>query len=228
MSLKSEVRSLNMATKGKQLLFNLRERERERERERSYFSCGRRGRCWSFLRGNPALDEVARELVTVHPDLFGGLSKKSAGCLLIEQHRKRENWSRKQSGTNEQSNTSNTGLFIQLIKANWNGGRETSCSASPSVFHSACEKKTKFWFIQISVFVRGQKMSSELTIARPEPPNRQTNPPNRPTKCKTLQCIQAKISKTLDKRSTLIFCSKLHRTKTELIRKLLPYPEFVK
>ena len=107
-----------------------------------------------FLRGHPALDEVAWELVTVHPDLFAGLSKKSAGDLLIEQHRKRENWSRKQSGTNEQSNTSNTGLCIQLIKATLNGGGETSCS----VFHSACEKKKKFFLVQISVhvFVRGQ------------------------------------------------------------------------
>ena len=65
-----------------------------------------------------SLDEVARELMTMHPDLFAGLSKKSAGGLLIEQHRKRENWSRKQPGTNKLSNTSNTGLFIQLIKAN--------------------------------------------------------------------------------------------------------------
>ena len=71
-----------------------------------------------FLRGHPALDEVARELATVHPDLFASLSKKSAGDRLLEQHRKRENWSRKQSGTNEQSYTSNTGLFLQLIKAN--------------------------------------------------------------------------------------------------------------
>ena len=44
-----------------------------------------------------------------------------------------------------------------------------------------------------SVFVRGLKMSSELIhllldkmMARLEPRNRQTNPPNRPTKCKTV------------------------------------------
>ena len=55
------------------------------------------------------------------------------------------------------------------------------------------KKKKKFLFFQISVFVRGQKMSSELihllldkTMARPQPRNRQTNPPNRPTKCKTV------------------------------------------
>ena len=70
-----------------------------------------------ILCGHPALDEVAQELVTVHPDLFAGLFKKSAGDRLLEQHRKRQNWSRKQSGTSEQANTSNTGLFIQLIKA---------------------------------------------------------------------------------------------------------------
>ena len=38
----------------------------------------------------------------------------------------------------------------------------------------------------------------------------------------TLQCIQAKISKTLDKRSTLIFAANCTEKKTELIRKLLP------
>ena len=72
-----------------------------------------------------------------------------------------------------------------------------------------------FFFVQISVFVRGPKVSSELihllldkiggsvlqccfffvhypldkTMALPEPRNRRTNPPNRPTKswkCKTV------------------------------------------
>ena len=109
--------------------------------------------------------------------------------FLSNSTEREKTWAGSKAGTNEQSNTSNTGLFIHLIKANWNGGRETSCS----VFHSACEKKKKFFFVQISVFVRGQKMSSELihllldkTMARPEPRNRQTNPPNRPTKCKTV------------------------------------------
>ena len=42
-----------------------------------------------------------------------------------------------------------------------------------------------------------------------------------------IQCIQAKISKTLDKRSTLIFAANCTEQKPcELIRKLLPYPEF--
>ena len=57
-------------------------------------------------------------------------------------------------------------------------GQETSCS----VFHFACEKKKKkFFFVQISVFVRGQKKSSELiqllldkTMAHSELPIRQT------------------------------------------------------
>ena len=120
-----------MATKGKQLRFN-------QEREREILLLLRQARAKGvgvFLRGHSALDDwVARELVTVHPDLFAGLSKKSAGDLIIEQHRKRENWSRKQSGTNEQSNTSNTGLFIQLIKANWNGAeRLAAASSTPHV-----------------------------------------------------------------------------------------------
>ena len=71
-----------------------------------------------LLRGHPSRDEVSPQLVTLHPDLFAGLTKKSAGgrlYILLEQHRKRETWSRKQSGTNEESNT---GLYIQLIKAN--------------------------------------------------------------------------------------------------------------
>ena len=48
--------------------------------------------------------------------------------------------------------------------------------AAASSMHSACEKKKKFFFVQISVFVRGQKMGSELihllldkTMVRPEP-----------------------------------------------------------
>ena len=72
-----------MATKGKQLRFNLK-------REREILLLLRQARAKGvgvFLRGHPALDEVARELVTVHPDLFAGLSKKSAGDLLIKQHR---------------------------------------------------------------------------------------------------------------------------------------------
>ena len=170
-----------MATKGKRLRF---------EREMLLLCQARAQGVGVFLRGHPAPDEVARELVTLHSGLFAGLSRKSAGDrlnLLLEQHRKSEKWSTKQSGTNEQSDTPNTGLFIQLIKANWNRGRETSCS----VLQSACEKK-KFFFVQIYVFVRGQK-SSELiqllldkAMAHSQLRNRQTNPPNRPTKCKTV------------------------------------------
>ena len=65
-----------MATKGKQLRFNL-----ARERSREILLLLRQARAKGvgvFLRGHPAPDEVARELVTVHSDLFAGLSKKSA------------------------------------------------------------------------------------------------------------------------------------------------------
>ena len=116
-----------MANKGKQLRFEL---------ERKILLLLRQARARGvgvFLRGHPALDKVARELVTLHPNLFAGLSETFAGdrlYLLLEQHRKRENWSRKQSGANEQSNTSNTGLCIQQIKANWNGGRRLATASS--------------------------------------------------------------------------------------------------
>ena len=85
-----------------------------------------------------------------------------------------------------ETKTSNTGLFVQLVKTKlspnilqW--GQETSSS----VFRYTCEKKKKFFFVQISVFVGDQKQSSELvqllldeTMAHPEPQNRQTNPSN--------------------------------------------------
>ena len=57
--------------------------------------------------------------------------------------------------------------------------------AAVSSMHSACEKKKKFFFVQISVFVRGQKMGSELihllldkTMVRPDPWT--TKPSNKP------------------------------------------------
>ena len=82
-----------MATKGKQLRFDL-------ERDLLLLRQARAKGVGVFQRGHPALDKVAQELVTLHPDLFAGLSKKSARDrlnLLFELHRKRENWSRKQS-----------------------------------------------------------------------------------------------------------------------------------
>ena len=98
--------------------------------------------------------------------------------------KEKKNLSREESGTDEQSNT---GLLIQLIKAkptNWGGGRR------PATAYSAEKKKN---FVQTSVFVCNRKQSSELiqvlldqTIAHPEPGNRQTHPPNWPTKCKTV------------------------------------------
>ena len=54
--------------------------------------------------------------MTLHPDLFAGLSKKSTRDrlnLLLEQHRKRENWSRMQSGTDEQF-TEKSQLLVEL------------------------------------------------------------------------------------------------------------------
>ena len=55
---------------------------------------------------------------------------------------RRENWSREQSGTEEQSNT---GLFIQLIKANptnWGGGRRLATASS-------AEKKKNFFVFPV-------------------------------------------------------------------------------
>ena len=88
-----------MATKGKQLRFDL-------ERDLLLLRQGKAKGVGVFIRGHPALDEVAQ--MALHPHLFAGLSEKSAGDrlnLLLEQHRKRENWSRKQSGTDEQRRT---------------------------------------------------------------------------------------------------------------------------
>ena len=64
-----------MATKGKKLWFDL-------EREREILLLLQQARAKDvgvFLRGHHSLDEVARESVTLHPDLFADLSKKSAG-----------------------------------------------------------------------------------------------------------------------------------------------------
>ena len=125
----------NMATTGKQLRFNL-----EREREILLLLRQARAKCVGvFLRGRPALDEVSRELVTVHSDLFVGLSKKSAWDLLnrtAQKERKLEQEAIDLGQTSSRTRRTQASSF-QLIKANWNGNRETSCS----VFHSACEKK---------------------------------------------------------------------------------------
>ena len=64
-----------MASKGKQLRFDL-------ERDLFLLRQARANGFRVFQRGHPALDEVAEKLVTMHPDLFAGLSKKSAGDRL--------------------------------------------------------------------------------------------------------------------------------------------------
>ena len=190
-----------MTTKGKQLRFDLererererereKERERERERERSCFSASlARARAKGvgvFLRGHPALDEVARELVTVHPDLFASLRSPRETFLSNSTEREK---------TGAGSSLGQTSSRTQASSSSWSRQTEMGAErpAAATSMHSACEKKKKFFFVQISVFVRGQKMGSELihllldkTMVRPEPRNRQTNPPNRPTKCKTV------------------------------------------
>ena len=98
-----------MAAKGKQLRFDL-------ERDLLLLRQAKAKGVGVFQRGHPALDKVAQELVTLHPDLFAGLSKKSARDrlnLLFEQPRKRENWNGKQSGTDEQF-SEKTQLLLEL------------------------------------------------------------------------------------------------------------------
>ena len=49
-----------------------------------------------FVRGSPAMDVVAKELDSLKPDLFQGITKKTVRdrvLLLLEQHRKEEDFS---------------------------------------------------------------------------------------------------------------------------------------
>ena len=177
-----------MATKGKQLRFNL-----EREREREILLLLRQARAKGvgvFLRGHPALDEVARELVTVTL-ASSPASLRSPRETFLSNSTERE----KTGAGSNLGQTSSRTCRTQASSSSW--WRQTemgaeSLAAASSTPHVKRRLK-KFFFVQISVFVRGQKMSSELihllldkTMARPEPRNRKTNPSNRPTKCKTV------------------------------------------
>ena len=79
-----------------------------------------------FHRRHPAVGEVAQGLVTLHSELFPGLSKKSARNrlkLVLEQHRKRR--SRKQSPTDEQ-NTEKTRLSDPTTPGQGDGSSRTT------------------------------------------------------------------------------------------------------
>ena len=166
-----------MATKGKQLRFNL-----QRERERSYFSSDRRGR--RVLE----FSYVGTLLWTKLPGSWWPCTLTSSPAFLRSPRETFLSNSTEREKTGAGSNLGQTSSRTQASSSSWSrqtemGGRETSCS----VFHSACEKKKKkkIFFVQISVFVRGQKMSSG---ADPSAPGQDdgwswtTKPSNKPAK----------------------------------------------